>query len=60
MAAAVPEEPPPARGRAPKQAAEKSVLADVMGSRVVKNAANQAVRSIVREGLRGLFGMLKR
>jgi DNA helicase HerA-like ATPase len=50
-------QPAPSRGRAHE---ETSVLKDVLGSRVVKNAANQAVRSIVREGLRGLFGMLKR
>ena len=53
--------PPPARARATKQAApEKSTFEEVMGSRVVKNAANQAVRSLVREGIRGIFGMLKR
>jgi len=39
---------------------EKSMLDEVLGSRAMKNAANQAVRSLVREGMRGLFGMLKK
>jgi uncharacterized protein len=74
-AAAPPEpegwEPPPAwefkpprsrapRAREPRPRQEKSAFEGVMGSRVMKNAANQAVRSLVREGMRGIFGMLKR
>jgi len=60
LAAATPDAPPPSHPSASKPRAEKSAFEDVMSSRVVKNAANQAVRSLVREGLRGLFGMLKR
>jgi DNA helicase HerA-like ATPase len=57
-------EPEPERApratRATKVREEKSIVEEVMTSRVMKNATNQAVRSLVREGMRGLFGMLKR
>jgi DNA helicase HerA-like ATPase len=63
-AAAAPPEPqaPPPQPRATRSAKpveEKSVFTEVMTSRVMKNATNQAVRSLVREGMRGIFGMLK-
>jgi DNA helicase HerA-like ATPase len=54
IAAAAEPEPPRGGGRK-----EKSVIEEVMTSRVMKNATNQAVRSLVREGMRGLFGILK-
>lgn len=58
LAAAQDDEPEPERRGAAK--GERSVIEDVLSSRVARNAANQAVRSLVREGLRGLFGMLKK
>ena len=60
VAAAEPEPAEAPRPRGRKASEDKSVLDEVMGSRAMKNAANQAVRSLVREGMRGLFGMLKR
>ena len=52
------EAPAPAKRGGARE--EKSMLDEVLGSRAMKNAANQAVRSLVREGMRGLFGMLKK
>jgi DNA helicase HerA-like ATPase len=43
--------------RAPKQ--EKSVVEEVLGSRMAQNVARQATRTVTQSIVRGIFGMLK-
>jgi hypothetical protein len=55
-----PRAPAERRPAARKAKEEKSVFAEVMGSRVAQTAARQAARTITSSVIRGIFGMLKR
>jgi len=52
-----PLEPPRSRGS--QRAQPKSVVEEVLGSRMAQNVARQATRTITQQVMRGIFGMLK-
>jgi DNA helicase HerA-like ATPase len=58
---AAPATPPAAarRGSGAAPRAEKSVIEEMMGSRVVQTAARQAARTATQQIVRGIFGLLR-
>jgi hypothetical protein len=52
-----PAQQPSSRGRAPRE--EKSMIEEVLSSRVTQTMARQAARTVTQQVVRGIFGMLR-
>ncbi len=53
------EAPAPRAQRGARAAQPKSMIGEVLSSRAVRGAANQAARTVTQQVVRGLFGLLK-
>jgi len=51
--------PPRSQGRGGRRSEPKSVIEEVLGSRMAQNVARQATRTVAQQVMRGIFGMLK-
>ncbi|MGZ8797954.1 MAG: helicase HerA-like domain-containing protein [Thermoanaerobaculia bacterium] len=54
-----PLEPPRSQSRGGRRSQPRSVIEEVLGSRMAQNVARQATRTVTQQVMRGIFGMLK-